>query len=192
MISPTLKTVGSTAARTLAIACASLALVAGSAQAQVHGPRGGGGGHSYSGGGHGYHGGGGHYAPRNGGWRRGGGGGGGNGWVWGGVGLGLGLGLASYYASPWSYGYADPGYVVVNPAPVYYDSPPQTVYSQPVPTRSSQLVIYPRNGQNAATRDADANACSEWAGQQPNATRDASVFTRGTQACMDARGYTVR
>jgi hypothetical protein len=53
-------------------------------------------------------------------------------------------------------------------------------------------VIYPRKGQTAAQTDADANACSEWAGKQPNATLDASVFRRGTQACMDARGYTVR
>lgn len=186
MKTPT-RSFGTTASRALALACASMALVAGSAQAQNHGSRGGG---------HGYHGadgyyGGGHYAPRYG-YRRGG-----NGWVWGGVGLGLGLGLASYYASPW-YGYSDPGYVVVNP-PVVYEAPQSVysrpVYSQPVPARtysSAQPVIYPRNGQSAATLDSDANACSEWAGQQPNATNDPSVFMRGTQACMDARGYTVR
>jgi hypothetical protein len=178
---------GKAAVTSLAIACASLALVSG-AQAQSRG------GHGAHGGGSGWHGGGGHYSPRyhGGGYRRGG-----NGWVWGGVGLGLGLGLASYYASPWNgyYGYSDPGYVVVNP-PVVYDAPQtvysQPVYSQPVPARSSQPVIYPRNGQSAAKMDADANACSEWAGHQPNATSDPSVFMRGTQACMDARGYTVR
>lgn len=187
MNTTTLKLAGRAALTTAAIACASLAFVTG-AQAQSHGGRGGG--HSYHGGGPGWHGGGGHYAPRySGGYRRGG-----NGWVWGGVGLGLGLGLASYYSSPW-YGYSDPGYVVVNP-PVVYDAPQsvytQPVYSQPVPARSSQPVIYPRNGQSAAKMDSDANACSEWAGHQPNATNDPSVFMRGTQACMDARGYTVR
>lgn len=178
---------GTTAIGALALAFASMALAAGSAQAQSHGSRGGY--HGYYGG-HGYLGGG-HYAPRYG-YRRGG-----NGWVWGGIGLGLGLGVASYYASPWdgSYGYSDPGYVVVNP-PVVYEAPQtvysQPVYSRPVPARSPQPVIYPRNGQSAAKMDSDANACSEWAGQQPNATTDGSVFQRATQACMDARGYTVR
>ncbi|MES3015514.1 MAG: hypothetical protein V4750_17545 [Pseudomonadota bacterium] len=186
-MSITLKAAGKATVTTLAIACAALALVT-SAQAQSHGGRGGG--HSAHGGGSGWHGGGGHYAPRYGGgnYRRGG-----NGWVWGGVGLGLGLGLASYYNS-YPYYYNDPGYVVVDP-PVVYGAP-RTVYSQPVPARGYQSdvqpVIYPRNGQSAAALDADANACSEWAGQQPNATRDPSVFMRSTQACMDARGYTVR
>lgn len=95
---------------------------------------------------------------------------------WGGVGVGVGLGWAGYYGPPW---YVDPGYVVVGP-PVVYG------YPQPVP------VIYPRNGQTAARTDSDGNACSEWAGAQPNATTDASIFHRGFAACMDARGYTVR
>jgi len=176
----TLRTFGKSALRSLVIACASVALVSG-AQAQGHGGRGGG--HYAHGGGGGYHGGG-HYAPRYG-YRHGG-----NGWIWGGLGLGLGLGLASYYDS-YPY-YADPGYVVVDP-PVVYSSPPPVVYSTPVPARYAPApVIYPRNGQNAAQTDADANACSQWAGQQPNATVDGSVFHRATQACMDARGYTVR
>ena len=163
----TFATFGKTAFRAVVIGCAALALSTG-AQAQGHGGRWGGqyahsGGPGFHGGGHGYR----H---------------GGNGWVWGGVGLGLGLGLASYYNS-YPY-YAEPGYVVVNP-PI--------VYSAPVPARSApQPVIYPRNGQSAAKIDADANACSEWAGGQPNATADASVFRRATEACMDARGYTVR
>lgn len=172
----TLKHAGKTALRSLVIGCASLALVT-AAQAQSHGGRGGGwhGGGGYHGGG--YHGGGHGYR-------------GGSGWVWGGLGLGLGLGLASYYNS-YPYYYSDPGYVVVNPPTVVYDDP-QPVYSQPVPARSSQPVIYPRNGQTAAQMDSDANACSEWAGRQPNATADRSVFQRGISACMDARGYTVR
>ena len=53
-------------------------------------------------------------------------------------------------------------------------------------------LIYPRHGQTAATIDADANACSEWAGQQPGATADSGVFQRGITTCMDARGYTLR
>ena len=188
-MSVTLKAAAKATFTTLAIVCVSPALVTG-AQAQSHGGRGGGV-YSAHGGGSSWHGGGGHYAPRyhGGNYRRGG-----NGWVWGGVGLGLGLGLASYYNSYPYYYYNDPGYVIVDP-PVVYDAP-RTVYSQPVPARayssSAQPVIYPRNGQSAAQMDADANACSEWAGQQPNATADGSVFQRATQACMDARGYTVR
>ena len=187
-MSITLKSAGKPALTALAIACASVALVTG-AQAQNRG----GGGHWAHGGGSGWHSGGGYYAPR---YRGGGYRYGGNGWVWGGVGLGFGLGLASYYGSyPYyssnsPYYYSDPGYVVVD-SPVVYDAP-RTVYSQPVPVRPSQPVIYPRNGQSAGKMDSDANACSEWAGQQPNATTDGSVFQRATQACMDARGYTVR
>ena len=174
-------------------AVASLALVT-EAQAQRHGSRGGGGHHGYHGsGGHGYHGGGGHYAPRGGYYR----GGGGPGWVLGGIGLGLGLGIASYYNSypyayePYGYG-TSPGYVVVD-SPVVYASP-QPVYSAPVPARGAapQPVVYPRNGQGAAQIDADGDACSQWAGKQPNATSDRSVFQRGISACMDARGYTLR
>lgn len=159
----------------LAMVC--LALV-GTAQAQGRGGHGGG----HGGWGGGYHGGyhGGHHR-------------GGGGWVWGGVGLGLGLGIASYYNSyPYGY-YADPGYVVIEPQPQVVYTNPQPVYSAPVPARQvQQPVIYPRSGQTAAQTDADANACSEWAGKQANATTDPSVFQRGTQACMDARGYTVR
>ena len=70
--------------------------------------------------------------------------------------------------------------------PVVYDNP------QPVPPADPQPVIYPRNGQSAAQTDADSNACSQWAGAQPNATVDPSVFRRAIGACMDARGYTVR
>ncbi len=177
-------------AAVLAVAAVASLALATEAQAQRHGSRGGGGHHAS--GGHGYHGGGGHYAPRGGYYR-----GGGPGWVLGGIGLGLGLGIASYYNSyPYAYapyGYATgPGDGVVDPSRVY--SSPQPVYSAPVPARGAapQPVVYPRNGQGAAQIDADGDACSQWAGAQPNATSDASVFQRGISACMDARGYTVR
>lgn len=173
------------AVRVLALACASLALCAG-AQAQGHGQRGGG--HFAHGGasaGHFAHGGAsaGHFhggfrgGPR---WGYRGGG-----WpVWGGVGLGIGLGLGSYYyGAPWYATSLD--YVVVDP-PVVYANP------QPVPAAGPQPVIYPRTGQSTAQTDADGNACSQWAGAQPNATVDPSVFRRAISACMDARGYTVR
>jgi len=184
-MSISLKPAGPTFLRAILIALASLALATG-AHAQHHGGFGGGNHGGYHGGDHGgYRGEGrgeGHWGGH-GGYR------GGPGWVWGGLGLGLGLGLASYYNS-YPYYYDNPSYVVAAP-PIVYDNP-QPIYSQPVPARSSQPVIYPRNGQSAAKTDADADACSEWAGKQPNASTDASVFQRGIAACMDARGYTVR
>jgi hypothetical protein len=160
--------------RALALAGAALALCSG-AQAQG-GHRGGG--HFAHGGvsaGH-FHGGfhGGHRGFRGGGFP-----------VWGGVGLGIGLGLGSYYyGAPWYV--TSPDYVVVDSPPVVYGSP------QPVPSADPQPVIYPRKGQSAAQIDADSDACSQWAGAQPNATVDPTVFRRAISACMDARGYTVR
>ncbi|MDP9045663.1 MAG: hypothetical protein M3O01_12750 [Pseudomonadota bacterium] len=162
--------------RALALAVMSLALV-GAAEAQGHGGRG-----------YGY--GGGHYGGPHGGYRGGYGHDrgywGGPGWGWGvglGVGLGVGIGLGTY-GYPW---YA-PGYTIVDPGVTY-------VQSQPVPAYQSMPagpVIYPRNGQSAQQQDADSSACSEWSGQQPNATRDPSVFQRGMAACLESRGYTVR
>jgi hypothetical protein len=158
--------------RNIAIACASLALLVPAAQAQG---RHFGGGHFAHAGrpgfGHGYY--------------------RGPGWGWGGVGLGLGLGLGWGLSN---YYYDDPyrGYVVVDP-PVVYDSPrPVPPISRQDPAQAPAPVIYPRNGQDAARMESDSDACSQWAGSQPNATIDPSVFRRGIEACMDARGYTLR
>ena len=151
-----------TGLRALVLATASLALVGG-AEAQGRGHGG-----YYRGGGGGWHG-----AP----------------WVWGGVGLGLGLGLASYAA--WPY-YDAPAYVYGAPTVVYTQP---TLAASPVPaypSTTAQPVIYPRNGQSAAQMEADSDQCSQWAGQQPNATSDRSVFNRAIAACMDGRGYTLR
>jgi hypothetical protein len=174
------------AVRVAAIALASFAaLTAGNAQAQSHhagGARGPGGAHfahpghpGFRPGGHfgpGY----GRYAPRYRYYGR-------PGWVWGG--LGLGLGLSSYY-------YDYPGYVAVQPDVVYGPPQPVPLVDGSAPVQAPAPLIYPRNGQDAAQTDADSNACSEWAGRQPNATADPSVFRRGIEACMDARGYTLR
>lgn len=185
MSTPPLSAASRSTARAAVLAIASIGL-AGAVQAQGHHSRGGGvyvqGGYGHGGYGHGGYGRGGYYR----------GGYGGGGWpAWGavGLGLGLGIGLGSYYA------YGAPAYVV---APTYtvVESPPTVVYEtpRPVPRYAAPLqpVIYPRNGQSAAQIDADSNACSEWAGGQPNAQADGSVFHRGIAACMDARGYTLR
>ena len=106
-------------------------------------------------------------------------------------GVALGIGLSAY---PYGYGYPGyPGYVVVEPAPVYVPVPVQ----QPSPAQPAQRlapdpVIYPRNGQSAAQTEADRQECNRWATTLPSAMNDASVFNRATAACMDGHGYTVR
>lgn len=156
--------------RTLAAACAVLALsftvTVDSAQAQ------------------GRHGGG--FSHHRGGW-----GYGGAGLFWGGIGLGIGIGAINYYARPWY-----PGYVVVQPPVAYYDAPP--LAAAPAPAYEAQAsvlpdpIIYPRNGQSAALTESDRRECNRWAMAQPRAMAEASVFHRATLACMEGRGYTVK
>ncbi len=135
---------------------------------------------------------------------------------WGAVGLGLGLGVglgwlagSRYGYSSYSYGYygppvyssvivpAYPRYVYVDPPAVVYREVPAPVYrevprQEPVAKSPPEPIIYPRNGQNAQQIEADRQDCNRWATTQPNAMADSSVFNRATEACMDARGYTMR
>ena len=116
--------------------------------------------------------------------------------VWGGFGLGLGIGLGSaYYYGPYGpysrpYG---PGYVIVEPTPVYRTEP-QPVPAQREPARAAapDPIFYPRNGQSPALTEADRVECNRWATTQQSAMTDASVFQRATYACMEGRGYVVR
>ena len=119
---------------------------------------------------------------------------------WGGIGIGLGIGLGSYYYGPYGpYGRPyGPGYVIVEPAPVYRTEP-QPVPAQPAPARREPApaavpdpIFYPRNGQSPALTEADRVECNRWATTQPSAMLDASVFQRATLACMEGRGYVVR
>lgn len=120
---------------------------------------------------------------------------------WGGIGIGVGIGLgSSYYYGPYgpygrSYG---PGYVILEPAPVYRTEP-QPVPAQreparrePAPAAVPDPIFYPRNGQSAAQSEADRVECNRWATTQQSAMIDASVFQRATYACMEGRGYVVR
>ena len=105
------------------------------------------------------------------------------------MGLGLGIGLGSYYYAAPGYP-VYPGYVLVEPPPVYYPVPPTP--AQPAAPTAPEPVIYPRNGQSPAQTEADRQACNRWATTQQAAMADASVFNRATAACMDGRGYTLR
>lgn len=79
------------------------------------------------------------------------------------------------------------------PAPVPVYAPPPVYTPAPVtPTSRPAPVIYPRNGQSNALLESDHRDCNRWATTQPAALADASVFARAVDACMDARGYTLR
>lgn len=93
-------------------------------------------------------------------------------------------GVPYYYANGVYYSAVPEGYAVVAP-------PPGAEAAQPLPMPPT-FILYPRNGQSGAQMEADRIACNDWAASQPGAGADASVFQRGFEACMDARGYTVR
>lgn len=131
----------------------------------------------------------------------------GPGWGAVGIGLGVGVGLGWLAGSRYAYGPpvyssvivpAYPSYVYVDPPPVVYrEVPPPTVYrevprQEPVAKAPPEPIIYPRNGQSAQQTEADRQDCNRWATTQPSAMADSSVFNRATEACMDARGYTMR
>ena len=112
-------------------------------------------------------------------------------WVWGGVGLGIGSYYSPYYGPGYGPYYGYPGYTLVQPPVVVYNELPAAPRAPMVAARPDP-VVYPRNGQSAEQTEADRQACNRWATTQQNAVQDGSVFQRATDACMDARGYTLR
>lgn len=183
---------------------------------------GGGGGHAvgggYRGGYGGYHGGYGGYRGGYGGWRggyggwRGGYGWGGWGWGWG---LGLGLYFATlplYYQTYWwdgvPYYYADNTYYIYDPSVKQYQTvaPPAGLQgptgSGPVQAGgSSELMVYPKNGQNADQQGRDRFECHQWAvsqtGYDPTTGSAAPAarsndYMRAQVACLEGRGYSVQ
>jgi hypothetical protein len=72
-------------------------------------------------------------------------------------------------------------------------TPPATVAQ----ARSSQLFIYPRQGQSAEQQTRDRGECNSWAAGQTghDANSGASTdpdYQRALGACLDGRGYTVK
>ena len=203
------------------------ALVLSTGAMAQHGGGGGGGGHAAGGGGHvggGYHGGYGGYHGGYGGYRGGygyggwrGGYGWRGGWGWGGWGWGLGLGLyfaalPLYYQTYWwdgvPYYYADNTYYIYDPNVKQYQTvaPPAGLQGQAgvgpgQAAGSSELIVYPKNGQNADQQARDKFECHQWAVSQTGydpTTGSAAVparsndYRRAQVACLEGRGYSVQ
>jgi hypothetical protein len=185
----------------------------------------GGGGGGHAGGGGGFHGGGyrggyggyGGYRGGYGGWHGGYGGwrggygwrGGWGGWGWAGLGLGLYVAtLPLYYQTYWwdgvPYYYADNNYYMYDPTVKQYQTvaPPAGLQAQQGPTGgSSDLIAYPKNGQNADQQGRDKFECHQWAvtqsGYDPTTGAAAPAehrtdYMRAQAACLEGRGYSVQ
>ena len=115
--------------------------------------------------------------------------------------LGWSLAPRSYYPGPDYY-----------PPPPYYDASPEYGYPPPgegaqAPPAEGQLFIYPRQGQNQDQQAKDHYECHNQSVDQtgfdptlppPAGTPEAETaqnsanYLRALEACLDARGYTLR
>jgi hypothetical protein len=124
-----------------------------------------------------------------------------------GVSVGVDIGLPGYYGPAgavsvryghrgWYRGGWGWGVVVGAPWVVVPVTPAVTVVetqpAAPAAPARPDPVITPRNGQSPQQTEADRQDCNRWATTQPAAMADAAVFQRAVEACMDARGYTVK
>jgi len=136
-----------------------------------------------------------------------------------GYGLGLGLfvgALPWYYSTYWwdgvPYYYADNTYYVYNDSAGQYETvaPPSGLQAQAPPADGSQaapaqmasagpasagqIFMYPKSGQTAEQQAKDRAACDAWATQQTGATAASRSpdYYRANEACLDARGYSVK
>jgi hypothetical protein len=111
-------------------------------------------------------------------------------------------GVPYYYANEvyYSWDSTKNGYVVVDP-------PANAATPSPPPSSHEDLIIYPKNGQDAARQAADRYDCHSWARTQTGfdptqvtagVPPPASVasgrgeYDRAMTACLTARGYEVR
>src|SRR5271163_1768873 len=188
------------------ILCGGIAALTLSASAFAqHGGAGGGGGHGGAVGGHG-----GGYGWGGDGWRGGYGYYGPWGWGWGGVGLGLYFAtLPLYYSTVYwggvPYYYADNTYYRWDGTVNQYEtvSPPPGLQAQGAQSpASSDLIVYPKNGQSQEQQGKDKYECYRWAADQTgfDPTQPAggtapgrrSDYLRAQTACLEGRGYTVK
>ena len=203
--------------RSLAVLiCSGMAALAMSAPAYAQ--HSGGGGHAGAAAGHGGggHYGGGHYGGYHGGYGYGWHGGhwhGGYGfygpWGWGGLGLGLYFAtLPFYYSTLWwdgiPYYYADNTYYRWNDVVNQYETvaPPPGSENQAAQSPAvSDLIAYPKTGQNQEQQGKDKFECHRWAvaqtgfdPTQPAGTGSGrrSDYFRAQAACLEGRGYSVK
>ena len=116
-----------------------------------------------------------------------------------------------YY--PWGWGALGPGPYFAAlpyyyPTYAYGGAPYYQIAAQPLAARSerrpdwSELVVYPKNGQNQYQQSLDRYECYRWAvsqlGYDPTSAgggtvrRDLTDYNRAQAACLTARGYSVR
>jgi hypothetical protein len=167
-------------------------------------------------GGYGWHGGGYWHGGWGWGWR---GGWGPWGWGWGGLGLGLYAatlpayyntyywGGVPYYYANYTYYRWDPAaaqYVTVAPpSGVAQLAPSQAPAGAPAaPPVQSNLIVYPKNGQNEEATGRDKFECHKWAVSQTGfdptqpgggaAPAKRGDYFRAQSACLEGRGYSVK
>jgi hypothetical protein len=130
-------------------------------------------------------------------------------WGWGGLGLGLYFAtLPLYYSTLWwdgiPYYYADNTYYRWNGAVNQYEtvSPPPGLQAEE-PSAPSELIAYPKNGQNQEQLGKDKFECHRWAASQtgfdPTQASGANAaggrrsdYLRAQAACLEGRGYSVK
>jgi hypothetical protein len=123
-------------------------------------------------------------------------------WGWGAVGPGPYFATLPYYYPVYGapYYYAGNTYLYGRPVLAQYQ-----VAAQPRSERRpdwSELVVYPKNGQNQYQQSVDRYECYRWAvsqlGYDPTSAgggtvrRDLTDYNRAQAACLTARGYSVR
>jgi hypothetical protein len=118
--------------------------------------------------------------------------------------------LAPYYYSPYYAPYYGPYY---DP---YYEPPPVVIPEQPpvrvqpappaAPSSAQRIFVYPRQGQSEELQAKDRYECHSWAVgqthydpiQPPRGLPEGQLnqmradYSRAQEACLDARGYTVK
>jgi hypothetical protein len=139
------------------------------------------------------------------------------GWGWGGLGLGLYFATLPYYYSTYWWGgvpyyYADNTYfrwdgtvgqyvTVAPPAGAVNQAPGDPAGAGAGQASTSELMVYPKNGQTQDQVGKDKYECHKWAtsqtgfdptqagGASPNRRPD---YLRAQAACLEGRGYSVK
>ena len=118
--------------------------------------------------------------------------------------------LPPYYTTIWvggvPYYYANEVYYTQGPNGYAVVEPPKGDVSQAPPSTSSQIFIYPRQGQSEQKQATDRYECHRWAVSQtgfdptqpPAGVLESQMkqkradYQRAMGACLDGRGYTVK